>query len=213
VRRWLAERWPVLAVALVLAIPLTLALYDVVHDALVVPLARLFWLTRLVFKSIPPIFVWSYFLLIAFRILVDSLRRTPRHRGGSESQRQQRPGRMAVWARRIRMAKRGAYSRWGVGQHLSELAMRILAYTEGMNLAESRRLLETGAWEAPDEIRDYFRTAMHPIPPPRRLGLWGQFRRLLRRREEPPALQVELQEIVQYLETHLGLRGPGEQER
>ncbi len=215
-RAWLSEYWPVLFVALLLAIPLMIALRDVVRDVIVYPLARLFWLARLVFLSIPPVFIWGYFLLIAARIIIHSVRTAPRSMRVSEPETLHRPGRVSAWARRIRLTRRGDYSRWGLAHHLSELAAKILASNERLKVTESRHRLQAGEWDAPDEIRDYFRTASTSAPPVQQRWFLARFwQQLLGRGHEDEDLQnlnLDVREVVAFLETRAGVRSPGEEE-
>lgn len=214
IRAWLSEYWRLIVVVLLLAIPLMIALRDVVRDVIVYPLARLFWLARLVFLSIPPVFIWGYFLLIAVRIIIHSVRTAPRSARVSEPEISSRQGRVSVWARRIRLTQQGDYSRWGLAHHLSELAARILASNERVELIESRHRLRAGEWEAPDEIRDYFRSASTLTPPLKRRRFLGRLWQWLfgDGHKDKPYLDLDVREVVAFLETRAGARNPGEQE-
>lgn len=207
IRRWLSDYWPFLAAALLLAIPLMIALRDVVRDVIVYPLARLFWLAQLVFQSIPPIFIWGYFLLIALRIVMRGVRKTPNRSQTKRSKPTPSSRRVGKWARRIQLTSRGDYSLWRTAHQLGDLAVEVIASDEHIDAEESRRRLQTGDWDAPDEIRDYFRRATRPVLFPRQLSFLARWWRWLigRPSEKPQSLDVELSTVVAFLEDRAGI--------
>lgn len=209
IRAWLSQRWPILLLALLLALPLMVALRDVVRDTIVYPLARFFWLARLVFMSIPPVFIWGYFLLIALRIALHSLRSAPKQARISKPEPSHRQSRVAQWARRIRLTSRGDYSLWRLAHYLGTLAVDVVAADERIDISESRRRMQQGEWEAPEEVRDYFRAATHPAPFERHGCFFTRiWRRFLRRRPPPASLDVDLHSVVTFLEGRLGIDAP-----
>ncbi len=206
IRAWLSQRWPILLLALLLALPLMIALRDVVRDTIVYPLARFFWLARLAFTSIPPVFIWGYFLLIALRIVLHSLRTAPKRARLSKSEPSHRQSRVAQWARRIRLTTRGDYSLWRLAHYLGNLAVDVVAADERIDVSESRRRMQQGEWEAPEEVRNYFRAATHPAPFERHGCFFARlWRRFHRRRSPPASLDVDLHSIVAFLEKRLGI--------
>ena len=214
-RRWLSKYWSFLMVALLLAIPLMIALRDVVRDVVIYPLARLFWLARLVFQSIPPVFIWGYFLLIVLRIVVRGIRKTPRRTSVSKAERTSRSRRVGMWVRRIQLTSRGDYSLWRMAHQLGDLAVEIMASDAHMDVEESRRRLQRGDWDAPDEIRAYFRKATQPVLFPRQPPFLVRWWRWLtgRPREKPQSLDVEFSTVVAFLEDWAGINESGGEAR
>lgn len=210
-RRWLSHSGLLVILALVLAIPLMIVLRDVVRDVIVYPLARLFWLIRLVFLGIPPIFIWGYFLLVALRIILRGIRTSSKRSRPPQAEIRPAPRRVGMWARRIRLTRQGAYSSWRLAHHLGDLAAQVLAANERRDVTESRRRLQAGSWEAPENVRAYFRAATGPAPLPPPRSFFGRLWHRLRgrpRAEKPRALDTELRAIVTFLEGQVGIAAP-----
>ncbi|RMF25951.1 MAG: hypothetical protein D6759_20525, partial [Chloroflexi bacterium] len=160
-----------LALALILTVALTLLLRGLVRELIILPLLQLYWVARILLESVPQLLLWGLFVGLAFLIAGGSLLRWQREQERTESERRPHPGRVATWARWIRQAEEGDYSRWRLAHQLGGLALDLLAYRQQCPQEQVKRQLEEGTLAMPPEVRAYLRAGLGR-------GIWGPSGRL-----------------------------------
>jgi hypothetical protein len=179
---------------LLLAILLTPVLEDYIREAIVSPLLYLFWVGRLVLRSLPQAVIWSFFLAIAVLIAGRSLllkrpawRRAPRFAKA-------RPGRIETWVKLIRRADEENYYKWQLAQQLRKLTVAVLAQDERLTPRQLQHRLAGRALDIPSEIQAYLDAS---------LNSFGQFSDLeagSRRQTQPSPLDLDPEQILEFLE-------------
>jgi hypothetical protein len=195
-------RLPLVGLALLLAGVLALAATGAVRDMIVVPLLYMFWVTRLLYESIPQALQWVVFLLVAVLVAAKSLARRPPPPPNPHPATVQ-AGRVAAWERLLRQSS-DDYGRWRLAQRLSAMAMQTLAEREQCSPHELRQGLEDGTLELPDDLRSYLRTGLAFSAPASRLGgsFWQRlvagYRMSGTTRAAP--LDLDPEQVIQFLE-------------
>ena len=186
---------------LLLAIPLTLLLWNVARDMIVVSLLYILWIGRLVFRAIPQLFLWLLFIAIALSLVVKSLVKQRKPAPEMHDREMPDPGRVGVWARRIYLVERGAFSRWYFAQHLHKLILDVLAHHERVETRQIKQRLETGELDAPPEIQAYLWTGLaRAFSKP---SFWSRLRRRLPLGMQAPPSDLDLESVAQFLEEQL----------
>ncbi len=186
---------------LLLAIPLTLLLWNVARDAIVVPLLYILWLGRLIFRAIPQVFLWLSFLVIALSHIVKSLTKQRKPAREIPDREAPSPGRVGIWTRRIHLTERRSFSRWYFAQHLHKLILDILAHHERVETRQIKQRLENGELDAPPEVQTYLSIGLARIFP--KYTLLSRLRRYLPLGMRTSPLDLDLESVVQFLEERL----------
>jgi hypothetical protein len=207
------------AAIVALAIPLVYLLRGLARQVLAVEIVRLAWTARILFESLPQTRLWAVFVAIALFIAARSLieRRSP-HPLEPDLE-AWRPGQVSVVTRWIQRAWRLSYSRRSLARDMRALTLEVLAYQHRTTSQQIRQELRAGRLEVPPEIRAYLDLGQAPVyqPPASwlvrlRRRLWGraeapQWRRLWAS-VRPPQRDPELEQVVQFLESQLGIESP-----
>lgn len=179
-----------LLVIALLAIPLR----GVVHDWILLPMARFFWLVRGYYGALPQFAYWIAALGVAILIVILSIhipgwekRSQPTRIGlksGSVSE-------MSFW---IRRSKKNLFPKWHIAQVLAGMALDIL---DGRRekLAPARSLKGQN-WTPPEGVKTYLESALttnySDLPKP------GPFRS-----NQPTPFDQDLDPVIDYLESLL----------
>jgi hypothetical protein len=196
--------WWVLIVALLILVLLTLALWRFVRDVVAVPVARILWAADILFSSIPQVYYWALLLGIVIYMALKSLY----IRRASDGKRQQdenrwNPGPVEVWASRIRLVRRGEYSKRRFAYHLGKLLLDTLAYEERLTYRDIEDRLADGTLDVPPEVRAYLNARLDPQLPSRE-GLLIRIQRWLGLNPPKPSPLDSSPEIpVRFLEQQL----------
>jgi hypothetical protein len=177
---------PVAVVAVVLR--------DFVREELVGPVLYVYWIVRLLFESIPQIWLWIAFVLAATYVVARSLVRPPSLQRTCRADVEER-GRVETWARLLHQAHGDSFARWRLAQRLGGLAGDILAAEERVSQREIWRRLDRGRLDVPAPLRAYLTAQFRTIRP---AGLRGR----LRQHSSP--LDLDPREVVAFLETRTG---------
>lgn len=196
----MSERWPSLALLLLLAAALAYVAQDFVDRAIVTPLLYFYWLGRLLWAAIPQAVVWGLFLLVAAVITGRSLwqRRT-------RPQRMQLlatppSGRIDTWLRLIERADQELYYRWQLAQQLRQLTLGALAHDQRLSRREVRQKLRENDLGLPPEVQAYFQASATS------LGHLGRPRwPWLRAKAQATPLDLKPEKIAQFLEEKFNL--------
>lgn len=192
------------AVILLLAIPLRLLLLDTVRKFIVAPLLPLLQVGQLLFQTIPQALLWTLGLLVAVAIALRSLawraRPTPRKGGAVIAH----TGPVQTWVRWFQQQEQGDYFKKRLAHRLGQLAVQALAPYERLTAHQARRLLDH--LNAPPEVRAYLQAGFEPEPPAlaARFGFLARLRNLMRMRKQRSPLDLDPDEVVQFLERSIG---------
>ncbi len=190
--------------ALLPVVVMALVIDDFVREVIVIPLLYLFWIARLLFKSIPQLVLWAGFIIVALIMAGKSLsKRKPLLKPRSMEVEQY--GRVEDWARLIDRRDQGDYSKWRLAHRLGVLALETLAYQEELSMKQTRRHLESGKLDVPPQVWAFLRAGMtsyNPFTMPKRRFQLGA-------RATP--LDLDPEQAIQFLEDVLN-RQRGEEQ-
>jgi len=194
-----------MALGVLLVVVLMFALRELALQVIVTPILYILWLVDFLLESIPQPFFWVILILVMLRIAFRSLV-TPRatlHRP-QLSPFSSPQGRVTVWRRRLELAREGNYSRWGVARHITSLMIDMLVHRDQITLAQARERLRKGDLDAPSEVRAYIQAGMMSQPP-NTLSFFARLMQHLRlqREQTVPALNLDLEQLVDYMEDQL----------
>jgi hypothetical protein len=195
-KRLLNSRYIPLIVSFFLLFVFALWITDFVRSVVVMPLLYLAWLGAIIFKSLPHAFFWAVFILAAVIIAARSFSKkedepTFRKRMGG-SYRSPIEG----WARLIKNADEGEYSRWQLAQALNRLTWEMMGYKDRPSIQQMEAILKDNDSEIPEDILDYFQAGLQPYYPKSVPRFLSRYR--FRRSQTP--LNLEPGRVIQFLE-------------
>ena len=198
------KRLLLIGLLLFLAVPLALVLRSFARDVIVIPILYILWLGDLLFQHIPQTLVWALLLVTILVISARSLVKSPRSRGEVREVERDRPGQVSTWARWIHMMARRGFYKWFLAQHLARLYLATLAYHERLSREQIRQHLEAGNLGMPPEIQAYLQAGLSPLPP-MPVGFFSRLMRRVRPSVHASPLDLELERVVQFLESQLDI--------
>jgi hypothetical protein len=149
------------AVLLMLAIPLMFLLEDFVRDAILVPLAYIAWLLGIIVGALPQRYSLAAIVALGVYIAIRSLRRNRRDQTTTSTQAFYARGNLTLWADRLRLVARGAYSQQRFRYHLGRLALNVLAHEYRITPIELANRIREGEIEIPADIQPYIQSAVN----------------------------------------------------
>jgi hypothetical protein len=195
---------------LLLAIPLAYLLQDVTRQVFLVQILRITWTIRLLFESLPQTITWSILVAVALLIAVRSLMARPIPEQQPDRATEQL-GQVSTLTKRVQRSWELEYSRRSLARDMRALALEVLAYQHRTTAQQIRQDLRTGRLEMPPEIQAYLNMERWPIRM-RPTNFLLRLRRRLSPRARAPQMDPELERIVQFLESQLGI-GPWLEDR
>jgi hypothetical protein len=200
----------VLSVALMFGI-LTLLFWDFVRDTIVVPIYYVVWVGGLVLNSIPQGIFVGMLIIIGMLMALNTLghmqlrpgERSP-ERGGAQAD-----TRYQYWRRLSDNLYASRFSRNLFFSDARKLILSILAYEQGIDVAEVTPLVKAGALEVPANIRALFQQSeiqeAVSAPTPSESIVRRLQRRLLGQSnsQRNPQLDSLTAEIIGFIEQHL----------
>ena len=180
--------------ALIVIALLAIPLRGLVHDWILLPMARFFWLVRGYYGALPQFAYWITALGVAILIVILSI-----HIPGWEKRSQPariglKPGSVSEMSFWIRRSKKNLFPKWHIAQVLAGMALDIL---DGRRekLAPARSLKGQN-WTPPEEVKTYLESALTTIysdlPKPGPL-----------RSNQPTPFDQDLDPVIDYLESLL----------
>jgi hypothetical protein len=211
-RRWILA----LVLGLILTIPLALLLRDFVRDVFLVELGRVIWAARLIFESLPQVFVWAVLVVILLVLAVRTLRSRIRPLPDGAHGPTDPQGRVQALSRWIERSAQSEYFKQSLAHHLTGLAWEVMAHREHTSPDRLKQRQRAGGLDLPPVVGETLRTGQTPyVPTPE-----GLFSRIWRRltlgklgatwgaaefspgRGLDPALEL----LVEFLETQVEIR-------
>jgi len=158
VKRW---RIPLLLTAALVVVVLAFLLQDVVNEAILVPLAYLWWLVKFYYTAIPQLFLWIGLLVLLIFIISGTLAK-----GFSPVRRKQEATRaiegqvesLAGW---IAKTGQGNYYKWRIANRLGLLACEIVSRSGQEKPRPGRERLEGPDWDPPVRVRRYLEAGLN----------------------------------------------------
>ncbi|MDM8528869.1 hypothetical protein QUF58_11770 [Anaerolineales bacterium HSG24] len=192
------NRYLTLGISLVLLIMLLQwFLEDILREVVIIPFLYLFWVGQFFYAAIPQHEFWVIFCLIATIIMGRSLwlrrERPPKNRVPERVQ----PPRIQRWLTAIERSGQDDYFKLRLAQEIQQLTLEKIAYQHGQTIKETRRQLRQGQLmvDVPPDIQAYLQSSLVTLS--RLSGL----KRLMVWHKPTTPLDVELERVVQFLET------------
>lgn len=190
-QRWLP--W----IGLGMTFGISFALRDVIRRTVILPAAYLLFWGKLYYRAVPQVILWialvaAIFILMVKLIPLRAIVSRPKKikigevMGPVEN--------LAGW---VEKSPKGIYYKWLLANRLGRIARDILAMRSGDTLKRTLDPVEGSGWDPPEGIQKYLETGLNgsfaDFPQPR-------FRWL---RPAPTPLDVEVQKVIDHLETEL----------
>jgi hypothetical protein len=190
-----SRRFVPLILFLLIAFVLVFVVDDFVQRVIVAPVLRAAWFVTVVVTSLPQFMFWGVFIVAALVIAAKSVGREKTFRPRSERAPASQRGPVAVWFSLLERAKTQEFSRWRLAQAIRKLTQEVRFPNESVNQHQTE---ENGSgWTLPPDIEAYFSA---PMPSYQRLPrFWGR----LRVKGTTTALDLDPEEVIEYLETEL----------
>jgi len=131
---------------LLLPVVLALVFRDFFRESLVVPLLYVLWLGYEYVRSLPQAALWGLFLFLGLVWILRSGLRVPVRRKRKRPEEEEPPGRVEAWRERVRLARRsrGGYGERYFANHLTKLALQVLADRRRVEPQRLRQALSRG---------------------------------------------------------------------
>jgi hypothetical protein len=189
------KHWRTIVVILLIAAVLTFFLRGLMRENIVGPLVYLVWLGQLIFRSIPQVGIWAFFIFIALIIAFRSLIKKQPPQPKVPIPQAGRTKRIGSWAKSIRQADEDFYYQWQLAQNLQKLTVQALANEERVERSEIRRRLEQGSIDdMSPEILAYLQAGMTSFA-----HLADNKPRFGQGKQKSP-LEIDPAQVIQYLE-------------
>ncbi len=197
---------------LVLVVLLGLLLQPAVRGAIALPIAYVWWLIGLVFRSVPGILWWAWLLIMVFIIASKSLKGRPDAPPAVLREPVIREGPATTWFHRINLGRHSEYFRWRLAHEFGRLALGLQAYREGSSVTRLGQHRAAGL-SGPPEITAYLSAGLGTAPeeplrgPASLVDAPSWLREKWRLRKQPAARRSPLalppEEIIAFLEREL----------
>ncbi len=169
-------------------------LRGVVHDWVIIPLAKFFWLVKGYYGSFPQVIYWGIALIIAALMAILGLRLPEVGRPGSQEKGKTSPGSVREMSFWIQRAGNGFFPKWHVAHLLGELALDIL--DRRGTREKNARLSAAPDWDPPANVKKYLNAALTTsytdYPKPTRFNPMP-----------PTPFDQDLEPVIKYLEALL----------
>lgn len=183
----------IVGVSLLLAFPLR----DAVYQMIIVPVAYVFWMLGLAYRSVPQVLWWAGVSVIVIIILLRGLMPLPRVKKRKPVEADAIMGQVETLSALLTKTERGNYTKWLVANRLGKIAHQTLAQRETGKERFLYDPLSGPDWTPNDDVQSYLVAGLH--------GSFTDFPQ--KRRFFLPPLQTildhDLKEVVQYLESQV----------
>ncbi|MBN1873410.1 MAG: hypothetical protein JXA33_04200 [Anaerolineae bacterium] len=187
--------------ALILASILMWVFQDFVREVVVVPVLYFMWMIDIILDMVPQTLIWALMLGIAFFMILKSFDKYTLSSHHTSEPASSIRGKVEVWAQRIYLRNRGAYSKERFAYYLGKLIQDVLVYEAHYTPKEIIQRIETGELVLPPEVESYLLFRLRPAVSPTRNWLQRLKDTLMRWiRREPSFAELSNDELVSVLE-------------
>jgi hypothetical protein len=188
------------------ALALMAAVRGLALQVLVTPLMYILWMLSVLVDGIPQPLFWFLAVFLFVRIVYPSLFTGRRTIHPPEIAEVGPPeGRVALWLRRLTLARAGHYSKRGVARNMAKLTIDIFSYQGKITLGQVRARLQRGEYELPPEAIAYLQLGLVTQPPSAQ-SRWASLRSWLggrRNRKVQPDTDLDLKCLLTFLENEM----------
>lgn len=195
------RRVGVIAGALVVAGLLAFPLREVVHRAVIVPLAYLLWLLKLLYLSLDQVLWWFAAAFILVIVLIHSLLPDFKPVRKEAARKRDERGKVELLATALQKTKKGIYFKWLVANRLGKLAYQILLQREHGKPRSVFAPLTGEGWDVEPPVQQYLEKGLHGSFAEFPNTHWNYFRP-----PEKTPLDYDVREVVEFLETKIETR-------
>lgn len=177
---------------LVPVVVMAIVLRDFVRAELIGPVLYVYWVVRLFLESIPQIWEWVVFVVVATILVVRSFASRPSLPQARRAETADR-GHVEELAHLLYQARGDTFARWRLAQRLGGLVGDILANQERVSQREIWRRLDHGRLNVSAPLRAYLTAQLRSVRPSGMRGLLPH----------SSPLDLDPREVVQFLEDRL----------
>jgi hypothetical protein len=194
------RRWLTLGGVGVITLILAFPLQDVIRKTVIIPLAYLWWALGVLYHSIPQIVVWILLIILISLVFMGSFA-SDRKRTRREDLKPVAPiGQIEGLAAGLVKSRRGTYYKWQVANRLGRLARDFLIQRGDRANTRDVSPLTGRDWQPSAPVDAYLDT-----------GLRGSFADFPNhpwrfRPPEPTPLDIDVNEVVEFLESQIRAR-------
>ena len=172
-------------------------LQDMIRKTVIVPLAYLWWALGVLYQSFPQIVVWILLIVLIFFILLGSLSTDSRRTRREEPKVKPSLGQVEGLAEGLVKMRRGTYYKWQIAHRLGRLARDFLIQRGDRASTRDHSPLTGHDWHPSESVDSYLDTGLR--------SSFADFpkHRLWFVRPEPTPLDIEVDEVVEFLETQI----------
>jgi hypothetical protein len=163
-----------------------------VRDVIAGPVLYAFWILRLFLASIPQTLIWVSLIVLGLVLAYRSLAHRPRLQTNISAE-PPTSTRVEELARLIDQAEQSTFGRWRLSQRLGGLVVAMLADEQRVSQREIHRQIDRNELPLSPEMRAYLQARLSTVQGGGRLS----------RARTRPALDLDPNEIVQFLEDRL----------
>lgn len=189
---------------------LTLLYWDFVRDTIIVPVYYLLWVSSLILKSVPQGVYLAVLIFISVIIGWSTLEavRVKESAGGAGRKQPEVTARYLHWKKLCTGLYSGVFARDTFTWEARRLILSILAYQNGLEIADVETMVKDGTLPVPATIRDLIEQRVIRVsrPTPRRIESTVLCLRRLFRTVEPhndSPVDDRIDEIVTFIENQL----------
>lgn len=185
----------ILAGMLVLALWLAFVMQDVVRFVFIVPLAYLWWGLNLLYSTIPQVVIWGVIVVLITFYFLNSLTALERPKIFIKWKTNTPEDSVETLAAALAKARGGIYNKWRVANRLAILARDLLIQRGDREHTKIVGPLVGRDWQPPESIRDYLEVGLNGSFADYPNRHWWLFKSA-----EPTPLDLDVEEVVEYLE-------------
>jgi hypothetical protein len=189
------RRGMLIVFAVLLASVIAFELRDMIKDAIILPLAYLFWLLNLYYRTVPQVILWVILVVIVSRAALKNLLLVRSPREINKVKLEPVVGPVESLSLLLGKSGKGIYYKWLIANRLGKVAREMLDQREGRRARKGFLILSGRDWFPPQDVETYLESGLNgsfaDYPQPR----WS--------RPQFTPLDVAPQKIIDYLETEL----------
>ena len=190
----------ILGGVLLLALVLAFSLQDVIESTFVVPLAYLWWALGVFYSTLPQVVLWGGLVILALVLLLKSLISPKKRESFVKRKTRTRQGNVEVLAASLEKTRDGIYNKWKVANCLGRLARDLLIQRGDRENTKVIAPLVGRDWRPSEPVSDYLNVGLNgsfaDYPSPR----WPFSR------PQPTPLDIDVEEVVEFLESQIQAR-------